>query len=166
LEIEVAKLFTAMTTAYPNTQITSATVSVYVSMLKDIPLEILGPAIQQSMAESEFLPTIARIRDKALYLTRPVAPEPLEAWGIVVKEIQHTGFYCSPHFDDPVIAKAVDCIGWQTLCSSENQVADRAHFSQIYESLLRRAENDRRMLPAARHLQERAMVMIEERSIH
>lgn len=164
-EVEIAKLVGIMAAAYPNTQVSDATVEVYITMLKDIPLDILTASVQQCMAESEFFPTVARIREKSLALIRPVAPEPLEAWGIVLKEIQRVGFYRSPKFDDPIIAKAVDCIGWQTLCSSENQIADRAHFGKVYEGLLRQAENDRRIIPAARQIQEQVRLMIAERSV-
>lgn len=165
IEAEVAKLVGAMAMSYPSTQMGPENIKVYVSMLKDIPLDLLTASVQQCMAESEFLPTVAKIREKALSLTRPVAPEPLEAWGIVLKEIQRVGFYHSPKFDDPIIAKAVDCIGWQTLCSSENQVADRAHFGKVYEGLLRQAENDRRIIPAARQIQEQVRRMISDRSM-
>lgn len=164
-ESEVAKLVGVMAMAYPSTQMGPDNIRVYVAMLKDIPLDILTASVQQCMAESEFLPTIARIREKSLTLIRPAAPEPLEAWGIVLKEIQRVGFYRSPKFDDPIIAKAVDCIGWQTLCSSENQIADRAHFGKVYEGLLRQAENDRRIIPAARQIQEQVRLMIAERSV-
>lgn len=164
-EADIAKLIGVMAAGFPNTQVTDATVEVYVTMLKDVPLDLLTIAVQQCMAESEFLPTVAKVREKALTLSAPVAPEPLEAWGIVQKEIQRTGFYRLPKFDDPIIAKAVDCIGWQTLCSSENPIADRAHFSKIYEGLLRQAENDRRMLPAARQLQEGVRLMLSGRTM-
>lgn len=164
-EAEIAKLVGVMAVAYPSTQVSDATVEVYVSMLKDIPLDILTASIQQCMAESDFLPTIAKIRERALSLTCQVAPEPLEAWGIVLKEIQRTGFYRSPVFENSIISKAVDCIGWQTLCSSENQVADRAHFSRVYEGLLRQVENDRRMLPVARQIHEQVRLMIAERAM-
>lgn len=165
METEIVKLIGMMSAAYPSTQVSTDTFKVYVAMLKDIPLDILAASVQQCMAESEFLPTVAKIREKSLALVRPVAPEPLEAWGIVLKEIQRVGFYRSPKFNDPIIAKAVDCIGWQTLCSSENQVADRAHFGKVYEGLLRQAENDRRMLPVARQIQEQVRLMIAERSV-
>lgn len=159
-EAEIAKLIGVMAAGYPNTQVSDATVEVYITMLRDIPQDVLEGSVQQCMAESEFLPTVAKIREKALALCSPVAPEPLEAWGIVQKEIMRVGFYRSPTFADPIIAKAVDCIGWQALCSSENAVADRAHFAKVYEGLLRQAENDRRMIPAARQIQEGVKRMI------
>lgn len=160
METEILKLIGVMAAGYPNTQVSPETFKVYLSLLKDIPLDLLTASVQQCMAESEFLPTVAKIREKALTLSSPVAPEPLEAWGIVQKEIGRVGAYRSPIFADPIIAKAVDCIGWQTLCMSENQVADRAHFAKVYEGLLRQAENDRRMLPAARQIQEGVRLMI------
>lgn len=162
---EIAKLVGVMAAAYPNVQISDVTVEVYITMLQDVPLDILTVSVQQCMAESEFLPTVAKIRDKALALSKPVAPEPLEAWGIVLKAIDKYGFYRSPEFADPVIAKAVECIGWQTLCSSENPVADRAHFSKVYEGVLRQAENDRRMLPQARQIYQQVQRMIAGRTM-
>jgi|ERR1044071_1481370 hypothetical protein len=164
-EPEISELIGLMSAAYPNAKVSDPTIEVYIAMLKDIPLDVLTASVQQCMAESEFLPTVAKIRDKALSLSSPVAPEPLEAWGIVQKEIERAGFYRLPKFEDPIIVKAVDCIGWKTLCCSENPVADRAHFSKVYEGLLRQAENDRRMLPQARQIQEQVRRMIGERTV-
>ena len=165
-EAEIAKLIGVMAAGYPNVQVSDATIEVYVTMLRDVPLDTLTASVQQCMAESEFLPTVAKIRNKALELSRPVAPDPLEAWGIVLKAIDKYGFYRSPQFDDPIIAKAVDCMGWRSLCSSENAIADRAHFSKVYEGLLRQAENDRRILPQARAIQDQVQRMIAGRTIN
>jgi hypothetical protein len=164
-EIELVKLVGIMASAYPNTQVAEATINIYVRMLKDLPLEVVTLAVQQAMAESEFLPTIARIREKAVAFSRSEHVSALEAWGIVKKAMSETGFYRSPTFEDPIIAKAVDCIGWQTLCSSENQAADRAHFSKIYDSLVRREIEDSRMLPEVRQIQEKVRALIADRSI-
>lgn len=162
---EIAKLVGVMAAAYPNTQVTDATVEVYITMLQDIPLNVLTASVQQCMAESEFLPTVAKLREKAIALTSPATMESLQAWGEVLKEMSRAGFYRSPSFDDPLIAKAVDCIGWRTLCSSENQAADRAHFAKVYEGLVRQAQNDRRMLPAARQIRETTRLMIADHSM-
>lgn len=164
-EIELTRLIGVMAAAYPNTQVADATIKVYVSMLKDISLELLRPAIQQAMAESEFMPTIARIREKALALSQPGHVSALEAWGTVKRAMSEVGFYRTPHFDDPLIAKAVDCVGWQTLCSSENQAADRAHFSKVYDSLVRRELEDARMMPEVRQIQQKIRALIADHSI-
>lgn len=164
-EIELVKLVGVMAAGYPNTQISEETVKVYVSMLKDIPLTVLEPAIQQAMAESEFLPTIARIREKAIALTQPAHVSSLEAWGVVKKAMEQVGFYRYPQFEDPLVTKAVECIGWQTLCSSENEPADRAHFSKVYESLVRREIDDARMLPEVKQIQQKVRALIADRSM-
>jgi hypothetical protein len=164
-EIEVVKLVGVMAAAYPNTQITEETVKVYTLMLKDISLDVLTSAIQQAMAESEFLPTIARIREKAIALTQPGHVSSLEAWGVVKQAMGRYGYYRYPTFDDPLITKAVECIGWQTLCSSENEPADRAHFSKVYESLVKREIDDARMLPEVRQIQQKVRALISDRSM-
>lgn len=162
---DVAKLVGVMAAAYPNTQVSDATVEVYVSMLRDVPLNLLTASVQQCMAESDFLPSIAKLRAKALEISGPGHVSAFEAWGVVKKAIQDFGFYRSPTFEDPLIAKAVECIGWQTLCSSENEPADRAHFSKVFDSLVRREEIDARTIPVVRQLREQAHMLIEARSM-
>lgn len=153
-EAEISRLVGAMGASFPNTNVTEATIEVYISMLKDVPLEYLTAAVEQCMAESEFFPTIAKIRDKALSLARPERKDPFEAWGVVLKTIERVGFYRMPSFEDPLIARAVDCMGWQYLCSSENVVADRAHFAKVYQQFCERETQDSRLLPQARALRE------------
>lgn len=157
-EIEITKLVGVLAASYPAMQLSDDTVNAYVSMLKDIPVDVLKASVEQSVAESEFLPTIARLRNKALALVAPSRKDPMAAWGEVVKEIQRVGFYRSPQFEDPLIAKAVECLGWQYLCSSENIVADRAHFAKVYEQFVEREAQDARLLPHARRLREMSQV--------
>lgn len=158
IEIEITKLVGVLAACFPTVQMSASSVNAYVSMLKDIPREVLRATVEQCIAESEFLPTIARLRDKAFLLMSDVAhlPTPFEAWGIVIQEVRRTGFYRSPKFEQALIARAVECIGWQELCMSENHVADRAHFVKVYEALVRRAIQDAKALPSARLLQEAA----------
>lgn len=157
-EAEIAKLIGVMALTFPNIQVGDNTIDAYVSMLKDIPVEVLSVSVEQCTAESEFFPTIARIRERALSLVRPERKDPFEAWGVVLETIGRVGFYRSPHFEDPLIARAVDCMGWQYLCSSENIVADRAHFAKVYEQFVEREAQDAKLLPQARRLRELAQV--------
>ena len=157
-EIEVTKLIGAMAALFPSARVSEETINAYVHMLRDVNLEVLTAAIEQCANESEFFPTIARIRNKVLSLTKPQRLDPMAAWGVVLKEIQRTGFYRSPVFDDPLIARCVEALGWQYLCSSENIVADRAHFAKLYEQLVEREAQDARLLPAARQIRELGQV--------
>lgn len=68
--------------------------------------------------------------------------EPEEAWGVVVAAFSKVGRYREFPPTYPLVAEAVERIGWQTLCGSDNQEADRAHFMRIYGEILRRAESD------------------------
>lgn len=154
VEIEVIKLVGVLAASYPQVQMSDDSINAYVAMLKDIPVEVLKTAAEQCIVESEFLPTIAKIRDRALSLVRPERKDPMEAWGVVIRTIERVGFYRSPTFDDPLIARAVDCLGWQYLCTSENIVADRAHFAKVYQQFCERDAQDSRLLPQARQLRE------------
>ena len=155
-ETEVAEIVGALALAFTNAKVPERTIRIYIQMLLDIPTEVLRVTAEQCLAECEFFPTIAAIRDRALKLTLPVRVDPLEAWGQVRRAISQYGFYRSPSFDDSITAKAVDSLGWQYLCVSENPVADRAHFSKIYEQLARREIQEARLLPRARELREQA----------
>lgn len=152
LRIEVAKIVGALAAAFPHAQITEDTLRVYVAALADIPLDVLEVAANQCLAECEFFPTVARLRDTALSLTTDLErqPTPFAAWGEVVEAIRRVGFYREPTFSTPLTAKAVSIMGWKELCLSDNQVADRAHFVKVYEQLLHRQKQEVRLLPEAR----------------
>lgn len=152
VEIEVTKLVGVLAASYPQIQMSDASIKAYVAMLKDVPIDTLKTSVEQCVVESEFLPTIAKLRDRALSLVRPERKDPMEAWGVVIRTIERVGFYRSPTFDDPLIAKAVDCLGWKYLCTSENIVADRAHFAKAYQQFCEREIQDSRLLPQAREL--------------
>src|SRR5688572_26751329 len=92
-EIEVTKLIGVLAASFPQTQMSAKSVNAYVAMLKDIPLDVLTVSVQQCVVECEFLPTIAKVRDKALSLVRPERKDPMEAWGVVLETMQRVGFY-------------------------------------------------------------------------
>lgn len=156
IELEIGKLITALAMMYPSVQVGDATISGYVSTLKDIPLGVLTAAVEQVRAESRFFPSAAEIRERAFQITSPLAnaPNGMTKWGDVKEQFRKTGFYRTPKFEDPLVAQAVHVLGWQELCSSDNEEADRAHFAKIYDSLLARKIQDEKLLPRARALRE------------
>lgn len=151
---EAIKRITVLVAAYPNNKVSAETFEVYAQMLADLSPEVLDTVCRQCLAESEFFPTIAKLREMALTLTTSDNPTAAEAWGILVATIRKIGFYGVPSFDNPVVEKAVRIMDWKTLCSSENQIADRAHFMRIYEQLVDREKQDARLLPASRELKQ------------
>ena len=140
---------------YPNSQSTEQTVAVYLRLLQDIPPEELQTIVDQCIAQNKFLPTIAELRDMHHTLTLSLMqPTAAEAWGEVRKAITSTGHIRIPQFDDPLVERAVAVMGWRELCISENQIADRARFLQIYGQLEQRKTQNEKLLPPARQLAE------------
>ena len=136
--------------AFPNTQATPETIAVYLRLLADIPPEALQVAVDQAIATSKFLPTVAELRDTLHGLTAIGQPSWGEAWEAVQTEMRRIGSYGVPQFADPLTASVVRSMGWKTLCASENQATDRAQFRDMYNALAARREGDQRLLPQAR----------------
>ena len=70
-----------------------------------------------------------------------------EGWSEVMSEISRVGHYGTPTFTDAVTERAVSCIGWKTICISENIGVERAHFLKIYEQLKDRHIKTEKQLP-------------------
>jgi hypothetical protein len=66
-----------------------------------------------------------------------------DAWGDVLRTIGAVGRYRDPTFDDAVTQRCVDRLGWRDLCDSENAIADRARFIELYDKLAVEATSDR-----------------------
>lgn len=59
----------------------------------------------------------------------------MDAMGDVIAAIRRVGVHRTPTFDDPIVARVVEQMGWANWCNSENIVADRAHGAKIYDTL-------------------------------
>ena len=137
---------------YPNTEVTPQTVAMYVRLLQDIPPDELQTVVDQAVATSRFLPTIAELRDMRHSLARLGAPTWADAWDAVQREIRRVGSYGLPRFDDPLTERAVKAMGWKAICASDNPATDRAQFRDMYNALAEREETARKLLPQAREL--------------
>lgn len=154
-DLQIVKLLTRLASTYPNVVVSKETFREYLIALRQHPIEVLEVAMSDCRRTCEFFPTIAKIEQAIFKLTSPLAvvPTAADAWGIVTEAISKRGIYNPPQFRHDLINRAVENIGWRTLCSSENQVADRAHFIKIYESLLAREIEDTRLQPQREQLQ-------------
>lgn len=136
--------------AYPNKAIGEETIQIYLRLLADIPADLLKAAALAHVTQSQFFPTVAELRDAgAALMERALGlPNAYDAWNEVCRAITTHGHIRTPEFTHPLIKKAVDaCGGWRTLCMSENQIADRARFFQVYEVYQGRQQEEHRMLP-------------------
>lgn len=51
------------------------------------------------------------------------------------------GSYGKPNIQIAPVQKALETIGWNQICTSENPEAVRAHFFKVYDSLIKRCQD-------------------------
>lgn len=141
--------------AYPNAQVAPETVAVYLRLLADIAPEDLQVVVDQAIATCKFLPTVAELRDMQHALRSAGSLTWGEAWERVQLAMREVGSYGTPRFRDELTQRVVTSIGWRNLCASENPVADRAQFRDMYTALAQRQTDNHKLLPAARDWSER-----------
>ena len=120
--------------------------------LQDIPFPVAEAILAKWVATNKWSPSIADIRDSMAEIQNGgPAPDWGEAWDQAMNAIRRFGSY-----DEdgalaslpPLTRETVRRLGYKSLCWSENQVADRANFRQVYEILSKRkVETDKIPLP-------------------
>lgn len=136
-EDQVLEIVARIKDAYPRQVVGLGTLAVYSQMLGDLPYAAANNAVRDLLASSRFFPTIAEIRERVVAL-RLDAPAPEQAWGEVVTAFGYPGRTRTPKWPHPLIGKAVDCLGWQEMCDSDNHESTRARFIEAYASISRR----------------------------
>ena len=155
---ETIKFIATIAAAYPSQaarlspDALEAMVPVWHEMLKDLAASQANAALARCVATSTWMPSVADIRSAAVQQTIGAARAGGDAWGDVLAAVRRYGYLRTPAFSDPVVARAVYALGWLEICNSENQVADRARFIELYEQLQvsERVEAQVAGLPAAR----------------
>lgn len=127
-------------------------VDIWKQLLGDIPTDVLRAAALQHIASNRYFPQVSELRDLAINIMHPSTTSPVEAWGEVVKQIHHTGYYGIPQFTDENTAEVVRQLGWQNICMSEMPAADRARFIEAYTAISGRQRTQMSMLPEVRQL--------------
>ena len=139
---EFATLVLAMQAMYGEEFIgTEEAMDVWFALLHDLDYQILSKALQKHMLTNKFKPTVAELREIYADLICPVISDWSEGWEKVSKAIGHYGMYRTEEamesFDE-VTREAVKRLGFQNICLSENIVADRARFAEIYQAIQQR----------------------------
>lgn len=152
----VAMLFAAFPTETVNVtpEAARSTCRVYAKCLADLDLANATQAVEELLKISLRLPTIAAIRAKTTELQHGSRRPGGDAWGDALAAMRRFGAHRSPSADfklaDPIVAKCVDAMGWRDLCLSENQVADRARFIELYDQFATQEYRDAQVSPGAR----------------
>lgn len=139
---EFATLVLAMQAMYGDKFIgTEEAMDVWFALLHDLDYQILSKALQKYMLTNKFKPTVAELREIYADLICPVVSDWSEGWEKVSSAIGHYGMYraeeAMENFDE-VTREAVKRLGFQNICLSENIVADRARFAEIYQAIQQR----------------------------
>ncbi len=139
---EFATLVVAMQTMYGEDFIgTEQALDVWYVLLHDLDYQILSKALQQYMLTNKFKPTVEELREIYAELVSPVISDWSEGWEKAGKAIGHYGMYqekAAMESFDEVTREVVKRLGFQNICLSENIVADRARFAEIYQVIQRR----------------------------
>lgn len=158
---EIIQLITLCSANYrnwPEDGKESAVVELWETMLEDVEFDHGKLAVQKHMSESVYAPTIADIRAKISDISAPQGLTAMEAWGSVIKSIQQYGSYREAEAIqslDPLVQKVVRLLGFRNLCMSENEMADRAHFTKAYDTIVNRDRTESLMPARGRALMEK-----------
>lgn len=121
--------------------------SIYVKMLKDIPVNVLERACQKIILENKFLPSIAEIVEASRSLVGTADDDSRirewnEAWSEIERAMQATPWGEYPTFSRPEIAQAVASFGWHDLqmTLAEDMPTVRAQVRRMYEDVCKRTK--------------------------
>lgn len=157
---EAAKIVAYIGGAFPqemmklSEKMAEAMVLAYLAILQDLDYPECERATLAMLSTAKFMPRPAEIRAEVMEQRNGAQRAAGEAWGEVLRAIGRFGAYRSPgvdfEFNDPITARAVEAMGWRSLCISEDQTADRARFMQTYTEIATRSVRDAALPAAAR----------------
>ena len=136
---------------------TEQALDVWYALLHDLDYQILSKVLQQYMLTNKFKPIVAELREIYAELVSPATSDWSEGWEQVSKAIGHYGMYqekAAMESFDEVTREVVKRLGFLNICLSENIVADRARFAEIYQAIHRRKRTEVNVGSALPNLQE------------
>jgi hypothetical protein len=130
----------------------------WTKMLGDTEYFVAEAAIEKYLSESVYPPTIADIMTRIADITVIKEKTAIEAWEDVKTAIRKFGWYNEKGAMQSLggtTHKVIESMGFKTLCVSEDEMADRAHFLKVYDTLAKRSREEQLMLPSTRNAMER-----------
>lgn len=149
---ETATLLLILRTIWPDISASDDTVTAWAWAFDGVPYALAEDAAKRYIRTGKFPPKPAELLE--LISVQQVAPDliPEAAWGEVQAEVRRVGYNRPPifhggrfldppqrQFSSPLIAQAVDSIGWAELCTSEKPEIVRAQFIKSLAALMGRA---------------------------
>lgn len=138
---------------------TADAIEAWESLLLDLDPIATAAAIQVLAAEGrEWPPPPGVVRRRVFDVVDPL-PSGDQAWGEVREQIRRVGstrgMSCNgvtaqPVWSHPLVGVVADRFGWDALCASTNEMADRAHFLRMWEDASSRTRTSTALPPATR----------------
>ena len=154
---DAARLVAIIIAAYPNYdrfrdgKAVEATVNLWASMFADDDSHAVAIAVKQHIAIEKWPPSVAELRARIAKNLHPELIPPEEAWVGVSDTIFAEGEFCAKRMDElfpPLIARAVDAIGWGNLVAAHKNGNGRTLFIQQYTPLYQRALTEAMLPPS------------------
>lgn len=145
--LEATKIVTVIASSYPVPAWSKDTMKAYINFIIDLDSDHVSRAAHEWVCSQPERPSVSDLRRGAARNAMragkiPKIHTPEEAWGYVLRCISLVGSAKPFPNTYPLIAKSVNAIGWETLCRSTNQMADRSHFWRIYSQMEKDAIRD------------------------
>lgn len=149
---------------WPQRDLSENTVNEYISGIQDLSVEVAGAALESLKSSLRFMPSIAEFRAAASEIdTNQTIPDADRAWQEIREQIRAVGSKrgmlnfstnepWEPAWSHPAVGQVADAMGWDSLCNSTTEMADRAHFLRLYEQISNREKHQARLTPFGHEL--------------
>ena len=146
-EKEFAVFASYLRTYYPRENIlpNKQAMGMWYDELKDLSYDVVMIVLRQHVHTSKWSPSISEIREKAAEIQTGTVEDWGSGWQKVMGAIRRFGMYREAEAlesMDEVTRATVQRLGFQNICLSENIIADRARFKDIYEQLAERKKRE------------------------
>lgn len=147
---EFSKIAMAIKTYYPNQNLlpNQQAMELWYLQLQDIPYKVCMAVVNKWVALNKWAPTIADIRENAVDISDGEQKDWSEAWQDVLLNIREYGYHRAEDGLEEltgVTRQTVERLGYTRLCHSENIMADRANFRDIYNELSKREAQEKQI---------------------
>lgn len=149
-KMEFSKIAMAIRTYYPNQNImpNQQAMELWYIQLQDIPYKVCMAVVNKWVALNKWAPTIADIRENAVNISNGDEKDWGDAWQDVLLNIREYGYHRAEEGLERltgVTREVVERLGYTKLCHSENEMADRANFRDLYNELIKREKQNKQI---------------------
>ncbi len=149
---EFGRIVMALKSYYPDKNLfpSNEACDLWYERLSDLDYMTTQTAVNKWAETNKWPPAISEIREMVTKVTGSRLPDWGSEWEKAHKLAGNLGF----HRKEEALAqlneagrRAVNCIGWESMCHDEDQTANRANFRMIYESEAKRINERAQMSP-------------------